>query len=120
MMLILAAAASLCIAYVTDGDTVRLCSGERVRIVGIDAPELGPCRRGRRCTPGDGQAARAALAAFLRSGRPITIHRAGADRYGRTLADIRVAGRSAACHLLATRHARPRYDGGATARRCRR
>ena len=32
--------AAACVATVHDGDTVRLCSGERVRIANIDAPEL--------------------------------------------------------------------------------
>ena len=30
------------VAYVIDGDTFRLASGERVRIAGIDAPETQP------------------------------------------------------------------------------
>ena len=34
------AAAPVCIANVHDGDSVRLCSGERIRIANIDAPEL--------------------------------------------------------------------------------
>ena len=28
------------VAYVTDGDTFRLTTGERIRIAGIDAPEI--------------------------------------------------------------------------------
>lgn len=38
---------------VTDGDTIR-CRGERIRLLGIDTPELpGHCRQGRDCVPGD-------------------------------------------------------------------
>lgn len=38
---------------VTDGDTIR-CGAERIRLLGIDAPELpGHCRSGRACAPGD-------------------------------------------------------------------
>jgi hypothetical protein len=38
--LLILAAAALCIASVQDGDTVRTCAGERVRLEGIDAPEV--------------------------------------------------------------------------------
>lgn len=33
------------VAYVIDGDTFRLASGERIRIAGIDAPETSPAMR---------------------------------------------------------------------------
>jgi hypothetical protein len=73
---------------VTDGDTIR-CGAERIRLLGIDAPELpGHCRSGRDCAPGDPYASTASLRAAL-SGE-LTIERVGEDRYGRTLA--RVAG----------------------------
>ena len=84
----------------TDGDTIR-CGEERIRLTGIDAPELpGHCRKGRACAPGDPQAARRALAAALASG-PLTIRRTGHDRYGRTLAAIAAAGEDIACRQLA-------------------
>ena len=44
------AAATACIASVHDGDSIRLCSGERIRIANIDAPEMPAspkCQRGR-------------------------------------------------------------------------
>ncbi len=45
----------------TDGDTIR-CGNERIRLLGIDAPELpGHCREGRRCAPGDPYAATTSL-----------------------------------------------------------
>lgn len=69
---------------VTDGDTIR-CDGERIRLLGIDAPELpGHCRSGRQCAPGDPYASTASLEAGL-SGE-LTIERVGEDHYGRTLA----------------------------------
>ena len=38
---------------VLDGDTFT-CDGKRIRMAGIDAPELpGHCRTGRDCAPGD-------------------------------------------------------------------
>ncbi|MGT2513435.1 thermonuclease family protein [Sphingomonas panni] len=79
-----------CLLVVVDGDTLR-CGGERIRLMGIDAPEMpGHCRRGRRCVEGDPYASKAALAAMLKG--KATIERRGRDRYGRTLARVRVNG----------------------------
>ena len=37
---------------VTDGDTIR-CGDERIRLLAIDAPEMGGrCRKGRQCVAG--------------------------------------------------------------------
>ena len=112
MILALLAAHALpapaCIASVHDGDTVRLCSGERVRLLEIDAPELPgspSCTPKKRAThwcgdPDRARGARDALAAFLAAGPPL-IDRHGRDRYGRTLAHFTVNGRDAGRHLLA-------------------
>jgi endonuclease YncB( thermonuclease family) len=82
-----------------DGDTLR-CGLERVRLVGIDAPEMpGHCARHRRCAPGDPVAARANLARLLRTG-PIMITRTGRDHYGRTLALVRAGGTDLSCAQL--------------------
>lgn len=70
---------------VVDGDTFRLW-GERIRVVGIDAPERGQ--------PGAGRAT-ARLDALLRSG-PLTLVRRGRDVYCRTLANVYVNGVSVA------------------------
>ncbi len=52
--------------YVVDGDTLR-CGSERVRLAGIDAPEMpGHCRPGRECTAGDAFASRDGLQALVR------------------------------------------------------
>ena len=73
-------------AYVVDGDTLR-CGSERVRLLGIDAPEIHGCPRWRSCAPGDGQESRQSLLAALRMGRvrfePVTV-----DRYGRQVAVV--------------------------------
>ena len=103
-----ATASPAAICDVHDGDSVRLCSGERVRLVGIDAPELAgssrchPPRGGRNpswCDYAAGIRARDALRAFLRSG-PVRITRIGQDRYGRTLARLSVNGRDAGRYLI--------------------
>lgn len=49
----------LCIvAHVPDGDSIRCADGTRLRLAAIDAPEMGRCRRGRICAPGDPRASR--------------------------------------------------------------
>lgn len=68
-----------------DGDTLR-CGAERVRLIGIDAPEMpGHCQGARQCAPGDPWASKAALQRLVR-GRWVRLDRHGVDRYGRTLA----------------------------------
>ena len=64
-----------------DGDTLR-CGRERVRIEGIDAPELQ--------APG-GQQARERLQQRLKGGE-IVIERRGHDKYGRSLGRLYVSG----------------------------
>lgn len=98
----LAATALSCI--VTDGDTLR-CGAERVRLIGIDAPELpGHCRHNRHCAAGDAAASTAALA-HLVHGRPVVLERHGRDRYGRTLAFARVGRVDLSCAQLRGGHA---------------
>lgn len=95
LLLILAAATPApqtgIVAWVTDGDTFRLESGERIRIAGIDAPETQPgnakCRaelvRGKQTT-------HAAIA--LLKGRTVEIERV-ARSYNRTVARVQLGGR---------------------------
>jgi endonuclease YncB( thermonuclease family) len=98
-----------------DGDTIRCANlSVRVRLIGIDAPELpGHCRKGRRCTPGDGRRARQALQQLLFSG-PVEISVRGRDRYGRLLARVTITTRAgrldANCQMIASGHAVPRYS----------
>ena len=90
-----------CTLIAIDGDTLR-CGRERIRLLGIDAPELpGHCRRGRKCVQGDPVASRAALAAAIAHG-PATIERRSRDRYGRTLARVRVNGVDLSAHMVRT------------------
>jgi endonuclease YncB( thermonuclease family) len=77
-------------ARVVDGDTLMI-GGERLRLHGIDAPELDqPCARDGaawRC----GDWARAELAARIK-GRAISCEGRGRDRYDRLLATCRIGG----------------------------
>lgn len=80
---------------VVDGDTLR-CGDERVRLVGIDAPELpGHCRPGRNCAPGDPYASTDRLSEMVRSS--MAIRRYGEDHYGRTIAAVEGAEGDMSC-----------------------
>ena len=93
--------------YITDGDTLH-CAGARVRLLGIDAPELpGHCRRGRQCVEGDPFAARDYLVALTRT-TVVCIPQA-LDRYGRTLARCSANGVDLSCAMLRSGHAERRY-----------
>lgn len=75
---------------VIDGDTIRL-EGETVRVANIDAPEM---RRGAECWAEAALAiqARRWVVARMAGARSITLSRQGRDRWGRTLATVRVDG----------------------------
>ena len=76
------------VAYVIDGDTVILVGGERVRLIGIDAPEIG--HEGTPDMP-YGRAAKDALRrAISRSGWSVRIApgRERLDRHDRELANL--------------------------------
>lgn len=97
-----------CTLIAVDGDTLR-CGEERIRLIGIDAPELpGHCQEERSCAPGDPMASRAALAAASRG--TAEIDRQGRDRYNRVLARVRVNGVDLSCAQLAGGHAIYRSD----------
>ncbi|RYG89864.1 MAG: thermonuclease family protein [Alphaproteobacteria bacterium] len=104
---------------VVDGDTLR-CGSERVRLLGIDAPELpGHCYRGRVCAPGDPFASTRSLQSALVG--KLTIERIDQDRYGRTLALVRGSKGDLSCWQLTRQQARYRDDwddGGRLARIC--
>jgi endonuclease YncB( thermonuclease family) len=107
--------------YVVDGDTIR-CGSERVRLLGIDAPELpGHCARNRQCAPGDGFASTESLRKGVGNGtvryRTVTY-----DRYGRAVAIVEASGRNLSCWQLEKRQAvyKGNWDnGGLIADACR-
>lgn len=89
------------IMYVIDGDTVDLQSGQRVRLLGIDAPETSHDDQ----TPAQcgADAATQRLAALVDDRQVKVITDAAADqtdRYGRTLAYLEVDGRDVGAQML--------------------
>ncbi len=97
--------------YASDGDTIR-CRNlpVRIRMLGIDAPELpGHCNPGRQCTPGNGYASKDLLRRLMASG-PVTVRPQGYDKYDRILARVSVNGRDLSCEMLARRAAVRRYS----------
>ena len=74
--------AAVVVAKIYDGDTITLSTGERVRLLQIDTPELSPAE----CYA---QEARAALASLLRSSGGVSLKTDPkldkVDRYGRLL-----------------------------------
>jgi len=86
------------IAWVTDGDTFRLESGERIRIAGIDAPETH--RDQARCAGEVVLGLRAKdRATALLAGRDVTFRRVGRS-YRRTVAIVLLDGRDLGTELV--------------------
>ena len=108
-MLTLLAPIALQLCTATDGDTIR-CGDLRIRLSGIDAPEMpGHCRRGRNCAPGDPIASRRSLANALRRG-PITFRQLSSDRYGRVVGIVYAANVNLSCWQLGAQQAIYRRD----------
>ncbi|GLO11590.1 nuclease [Pseudomonas putida] len=81
-------AQQVAVRQVVDGDTLRLADGRSVRLIGINAPEIG--RKGRTSEP-YAEAARRRLQALVNaSGGRVGLVPGieGKDKYGRTLAHI--------------------------------
>lgn len=90
----------LAVARVTDGDTLRLEDGRRVRLLGINAPEVA---HGRNPAERGGEAARQALHELIRqAGNRVRLAYGPdrRDRHGRTLAWVWVAEQEAGLHLV--------------------
>src|SRR5688572_831509 len=101
----------LCVVTaVYDGDTLTCRDGTRVRLAGVDAPEMGRCRRGRMCVPGDPVRARAALRG-LALGQTIRCERAGVS-WNRVVAWCSVGGQDLSCAMIrgGTAFRDARYD----------
>lgn len=72
------------VARVTDGDTVVLTDGRRIRLYGIDAPEMHQPQ---------GTEARAFLARLV-GGKEVSVTVRARDLYGRTVAELRMGNES--------------------------
>jgi endonuclease YncB( thermonuclease family) len=88
---------------VIDGDTVEITTGEHVRLIGIDTPEIGEC----------GYAAATAAMRRMVEGRTVVLVDPASvrdeDTYGRLLRYVEVAGTDAGLAELRA-GARARYD----------
>ena len=94
-------AAGLCLAI--DGDTIK-CDGERLRIWGIDSPEMSTA---------EGPPAKAYMAKLI-DGQAVRCELKGWDRYKRTLAICHVNNTDIACEMVRAKQAKDwaRYSGG--------
>jgi len=107
-------------AYVVDGDTLR-CGHTRVRLLGIDAPEIGSCPRWRICVEGDAQASKRSLIDAVHHG-PVRYQSITTDRFGRKVAIVWAGSVNLSCWQLRQGQAvyKPKWDNGhAIARACR-
>lgn len=107
-------------AYVVDGDSLR-CGPERLRLLGIDAPELHGCPRWRTCVPGDGGESRASLQQAV-GGAPIRYRFITRDRFGRAIVAAWAGSINLSCWQLRHGQAvyKPNWDnGGIIGRACR-
>ena len=89
--------------HAVDADSIS-CGQRRLRLVGIDAPEIGRCNRGRVCVPGDAQASKRSLARGLKLG-PIRYRPIMVDRYGRIVAAVYAKRTNLSCYQLRSRSA---------------
>lgn len=96
------------VASITDGDTLRCTDGTRVRLAGIDAPEISACSKGRKCVDGDGFASKRSLET-LASGRTLTCRRVGTS-YNRAVAFCFAGRVGLSCAQVRARQAVLRYE----------
>jgi endonuclease YncB( thermonuclease family) len=95
------------VASVTDGDTLRLTNGQRVRLLQIDAPESGECY---------GKQSRAALLRLAPVGSTVVLETDAEldriDRFGRLLRYVRRGATNVNVELVRRGAAAPYFYGG--------
>jgi endonuclease YncB( thermonuclease family) len=101
-----ASAATGRVRYVTDGDTFRLESGERIRIANIDAPETHAGQAKCRAEIALGLAATKRVRALLLDHQKVTFVRVGRS-YNRTVARVTLDGHDLGQRLVAMGVAKP-------------
>lgn len=95
-------------AIVVDGDTLR-CGSTRIRLQGIDAPEMpGHCRQGRACTPGDPYASTDNLRRLVAL-KTLQCRQTDIDQYGRVVARCAASEVDLSCAQVGDGHAVLRY-----------
>ena len=93
---------------VLDGDTFD-CGSTRIRLQGIDAPELeGHCRPGRECAPGDPVASTENLRR-LATWNSVQCRKTDTDAYGRTVARCTAGKTDLSCAQIQGGYAIRRY-----------
>ncbi len=92
---------------VIDGDSLH-CSGKKIRLMGIDAPERpGNCKPGKTCAPGNYRLAKAYLKKLTRT--RVYCKSSGTDKYQRVLARCSASNIDLSCAMLDAEHAIRRY-----------
>lgn len=106
IILLVVLSASRPAVWVIDGDTIDV-HGERIRVVNLDAPDVGShakCPLEER----EGQAAKSYAINLVRAADEVGLaDREGLDRYGRSLARITLDGEDFAAMMIAAGHGRP-------------
>ena len=87
-----------------DGDSFS-CAGEKIRVLGIDAPEIKHPDHGIQQDQDGGTSAASATQRALKNAKRILIVRGGKDPYGRTLAHVIVDGELLGVKLIKSGYA---------------
>jgi micrococcal nuclease len=90
-----------------DGDTFVGPDKQTIRVMGVDTPELHPCRCAYECE--QGERAKRRVQALL-DGGSVSVQSSGLDKYGRTLAHVTIDGRDLSSILIREGLGRP-YGG---------